>query len=174
MLSSHEPDGLQVQTRADGRKEEEGREGGGGEAREGRQDTYQTFMLMVSKLLSGRMDSADFEENCRVLLGTSSFQVRGVGLVVRGLVIGGACWHLHRAGRSWSGWLLVIFVEWVVGGMSEASLVHKPCSVFPVPCSLFPVPYSLFPVPFSVFRACVGCLIGASARRTRRSLRSNG
>jgi histone deacetylase complex regulatory component SIN3 len=32
-------------------------------------NTYETFMTMVSKLLAGRMDSADFEENCRVLLG---------------------------------------------------------------------------------------------------------
>ena len=50
------------------------RAGEGGDGLEGA-DTYATFMALVHKLLAGQLDSADFEEHCRVLLGTSSFQV---------------------------------------------------------------------------------------------------
>ncbi len=82
-----------------GGSEAEGRGGGGGEGGEGEEgsggvdgafgggvapqnsSTYATFMRMVRQMLTGRMDSADFEENCRVLLGTSSFQVLRLSIV---------------------------------------------------------------------------------------------
>eukprot|EP00960_Hanusia_phi_P029785 748174-Hanusia_phi.AAC.1 len=37
--------------------------------------TYKTFMDMVARLVKGSLDSADFEEGCRVTLGTSSYEV---------------------------------------------------------------------------------------------------